>query len=152
MRSRRVIGPGALALAAAVAGACQAPRASVEPNAPASRALAAGAPTTIPPVQYLRQLSLDLRGRPPTAAELDQVVSAGQAAPAIIEKMLDEMLASPDFLAQVRDWHAEMLWPNLERYRVKSVSTGAFKRPTYKTPWARTRSAGRRAGSRPIPG
>jgi hypothetical protein len=91
------------------AAACQATRSPVGPPEPAAAgALAADGPATIPPVQYLRQLSLDLRGRPPTAAELDQVVQAGQGGAAVVVRLLDGMLASPDFLAQVRDWHAEV--------------------------------------------
>jgi hypothetical protein len=139
-----------LPLALLPAGACQ-PRQPSRPEPPgAARAqpLAAAAAPMIAPVQYLRQLSLDLRGRPPTAAELDEVVSAGQVAPSVI----DGMLASADFLSQVRDWHAEVLWPNLERYRVKSISLGAFKRPTYKTPPYANQIGGQAGGLSPDPG
>lgn len=135
-----------LTLSMIAAGACQ----PVRPSEPASHtgALTADPPATIPPLQYLRQLSLDLRGRPPTATEIDEVVRAGQVAPATI----DGMLASAEFLGQVRDWHAEVLWPNLERYRVKSVSTGAFRRPTYKTPVYPNQLGGQAGGLSPDPG
>jgi hypothetical protein len=76
----------------------------------------------VSPTEYLRQLSFDLRGRPPTLAELQNVQKAG----AVGAEVIDQMLRSDDFLAQVTAWHSEILWPNLNRYRVKSTPVAAF--------------------------
>src|SRR5262249_26137822 len=45
-------------------------------------------------LQYLRRLSLDLRGRLPDYTELEQVAMSNTVDPALI----DQMIASPDFL------------------------------------------------------
>ena len=72
----------------------------------------------VSPTQHLRQLSLDLRGRPPSDEEYDAVDAAGEVPAAMIEAML----RSPEFLGQVRDWHAQALWPNIERYRLQAIT------------------------------
>ncbi len=82
--------------------------------------------TPVTPAQYLRQLALDLRGAPPTAEELARVTADGRVAP----ETIDAMLQSDGFLEQVRGWHAEMLWPNLQRYRLQAQSVGALEAPS----------------------
>jgi hypothetical protein len=101
-------------------------------EAPSSIAQAALEPTpaTISATRYLRQLSFDLRGRPPSGAEVEAVAAAGRVPPETIETML----RSPEFLAEVRAWHAEVLWPNLGRYKAKAVSVTAFKHPRFTAP------------------
>ncbi len=76
----------------------------------------------VTPVQYLRQLSFDLRGRPPTAGETDRVAAAAQ----VPGDLIDQMLKSPDFLSQVDAWHSELLWPNVFRYRPQANGVAAF--------------------------
>ncbi|HEY0134278.1 MAG TPA: hypothetical protein VGB85_09365, partial [Nannocystis sp.] len=82
--------------------------------------------TPVTPVQYLRQLAFDLRGGPPTVAELARVAEEGS----VSQGLVDEMLLSQSFLEQVRNWHAEMLWPNLQRYRLQAESVGALRSPS----------------------
>ena len=74
------------------------PTAAIRPAATATSKCSA---CEADPTRYLRQLSLDLRGRPPSMDELYQVERDGAVAPA----MIDAMLASDDFLVQARAWH-----------------------------------------------
>ncbi len=66
------------------------------------------------PTRLLRQLSLDLRGRAPTIAELEAVQRAGSVTP----EMIDAMLRSDDFVAESSHWHADLLWPNLDGFLI----------------------------------
>jgi hypothetical protein len=86
-----------------------------------------GLPATavkLSPSRYLRQLSLDLRGKPPTAAEYAAVETSGKVDPSLI----DGMVHSAEFTEQAKRWHSEILWPNLTRYRVKPVGLSASPR------------------------
>jgi hypothetical protein len=69
-------------------------------------------------LQFLRRLSLDLRGRLPSDAEIDWVVNTGQVG----EGLLDDMLASTDFLHQMTEYHRALLWTNLELVRLSPFS------------------------------
>ncbi|MDP3276598.1 MAG: hypothetical protein Q8Q09_15480 [Deltaproteobacteria bacterium] len=80
------------------------------------------APVTLDATRYLRQLSLDLRGRPPTDEELDAVQTAGQ----VPDAMIDAMLASREFLQRAKDWHASLLWPTLDGYRISTTDLTGF--------------------------
>jgi len=70
---------------------------------------------TADPTRYLRQLSLDLRGRPPSLEELEKVRSAG----GVSSETVDQMLGSDEFLARVRTWHMSLLWPNLDGFHIR---------------------------------
>ncbi len=76
----------------------------------------------VSPTRYLRQLSLDLRGRLPSPEEYAAARSG------VTSTVIDNMLRSPEFGEQVKDWHAEVLWPNLDRYKVKVVPLFASPR------------------------
>ncbi len=65
-------------------------------------------------LQYLRRLSLDLRGRVPTLEEQSSVVTNGAIDPSIIEAMVE----SDDLIHQVRRHHLDMLWTNLANLRI----------------------------------
>ncbi|WP_394843222.1 hypothetical protein LZC95_40000 [Pendulispora brunnea] len=67
--------------------------------------------------RYLRQLSLDLRGRPPSMEELEQVRTAGDVTPEVI----DAMVRSDEFLGRVRTWHMALLWPNLDGFHLRGA-------------------------------
>jgi len=69
-------------------------------------------------LQYLRRLSLDLRGRLPDVQELESVVTNEQVDPAIV----DAMLESPDFLHQMRTHHRDLLWTNVTSQRLSNVA------------------------------
>ncbi len=86
-----------------------------KPQLPASAAVAIG------PGQYLRQLSLDLRGRPPSLQEMDEA----QKLDGIDTQVVDTILSSDEFLAQVEAWHADLIWPNITRYRPRLVDVFA---------------------------
>ncbi|HAA58344.1 MAG TPA: hypothetical protein DCE42_26515 [Myxococcales bacterium] len=60
-------------------------------------------------LQYLRRLSLDLRGYLPTPNEAKEVIKAQK----VPEKMIDTMLDSPELLKQLRDYHRDLLWANI---------------------------------------
>lgn len=79
-------------------------------------ALRADAPATCAPgvvldrFRLLRQLSLDLYGRPPTIDEYEAV----RALPALDDAKLTAMLTSDEYFAQVREYHRALLWGGLE--------------------------------------
>jgi hypothetical protein len=68
-------------------------------------------------------MSFDLRGRPPSPAEYDQVIEAGD----VPDSLVDEMLASDEFLDQVERWHAEIIWPNISRLSLQAAPLGAVR-------------------------
>lgn len=76
----------------------------------------ADSPTTCAPgvtldrFRLLRQLSLDLYGRPPTIDEYEAV----RGLPALDDATLTAMLSSDEFFAQVREYHRALLWSGLE--------------------------------------
>jgi hypothetical protein len=59
--------------------------------------------------RYLRQLTLDLYGRIPTVDEYQRLHSLEDVTPEII----DEMVGSDEFYAQLRRYHRNLLWSNL---------------------------------------
>ena len=65
-------------------------------------------------LQYLRRLSLDLRGRVPSMDEMKTVIEDGQVDPDTVE----EMLMSEDFSHQMRAYHTDLLWSNLSSQRL----------------------------------
>ncbi|MBI4816483.1 MAG: DUF1585 domain-containing protein [Deltaproteobacteria bacterium] len=69
-------------------------------------------------LQYLRRLSLDLRGRLPSIDELGSVVTNDQVDPG----MIDAMLASAEFLEQARRYHTALLWLNLDQVLANNVA------------------------------
>src|SRR3954464_10916405 len=64
--------------------------------------------------QYLRRLSLDLRGRVPTVEEYEALETVGDVPRILIQTWL----ATDDFRAAMRLYHEAMLWPNLSNLRV----------------------------------
>ena len=59
--------------------------------------------------RYLRQLTLDLYGRIPTVEEYERL----HAMDDVSEEIIDEMIGSPEFYAQLRRYHRNLLWSNL---------------------------------------
>ncbi len=79
--------------------------------------LAAAAQEECPPVETeidghrtLRALSLDLRGNVPTVEEYDAVDSDGE----VPEEVIDEWLASEEFLTRAVRFHRDLLWNNID--------------------------------------
>jgi hypothetical protein len=73
-------------------------------------------PTHLDKYEYLRRLSLDLRGRLPSYDEymaLDLVEDT--PANTYWSNLVDSFLASPGFKKQMRRYHEAKLWPNLGR-------------------------------------
>ncbi len=91
------------------------PSIAARPAAAPANAQAACPACTADPTHYLRQLSLDLRGRPPSMDELTRVAAAN----GVPDSMIDEMLRSDEFLTQVESWHRALLWPNLDGFHVR---------------------------------
>lgn len=83
---------------------------------PATEALAqtceAGDPQSA--LQYLRRLSLDLRGRVPDLREIDEVLAAGHVEPALIERMIQ----SDELVRQTERMHRDLLWTNITDQRL----------------------------------
>lgn len=73
--------------------------------------------------EYLRHLSMSLRGSPPTRVELEAVRASGDVSAA----QLDAMIQSPEFLDQVRLWHRALLWPNIDQFKVRAAGLVAVK-------------------------
>src|SRR5262249_17002908 len=84
-------------------------------------------------LQYLRRLSLDLRGRVPSFDELTNVVNTGAVDPALV----DQMIASPDFVARMRGIHRDLLWTNIPGQRLAGntwglrAPSGRYPAPAY---------------------
>ncbi|MFO0650053.1 MAG: hypothetical protein U0326_27780 [Polyangiales bacterium] len=109
---------GSRALLVALACAATAACVGSPPEGAAQTAQASGsncAPAEAEPTRLYRQLSLALRGAPPTMEELAAVRAARQVTPA----MVDAMLRSDTFLEQVSHWHADLLWPNLDGFLIQ---------------------------------
>ena len=77
-----------------------------------SETIAAQSPDICAPVEqldkyrYLRQLTLDLYGRIPTVEEYERLHSMED----VSEQIIDEMIGSPEFYAQLRRYHRNLLW------------------------------------------
>ena len=59
--------------------------------------------------RYLRQLTLDLYGRIPTVEEYERLHVMDD----VSNEIIDEMIGSPEFYAQLRRYHRNLLWSNL---------------------------------------
>jgi hypothetical protein len=59
--------------------------------------------------RYLRQLTLDLYGRIPTVEEYERLHSLDD----VTGDIIDEMVGSEEFYAQLRRYHRNLLWSNL---------------------------------------
>src|SRR3954463_3245729 len=64
--------------------------------------------------QYLRRLSLDLRGRVPTVEEYEALDTVGD----VPRLLIQTWLATDDFRLAMRRYHEAMLWPNLSNLRI----------------------------------
>ncbi len=75
--------------------------------------------------RYLRALSLDLRGVVPTVEEHDAVEAAGEVG----EALVDEWLASEEFVVRSVRYHRDLLWNSLSNVRLNNnrVSLNSFR-------------------------
>jgi hypothetical protein len=64
--------------------------------------------------QLLRRLSIDLKNRVPTGAEIE----AQSGVKEVDASKIDEYLSSPEFLQVVRRYHDSLLWPNLDQVEI----------------------------------
>lgn len=93
-------------------------------------------------LQYLRRVSLDLRGRVPTVAELSSVVATGAVDQALVRQMLD----SEELVEQMRRYHRDLLWTNVIDRRIAQNAwilqgpNGRRRSPAYFVP-AQVRTA-----------
>jgi hypothetical protein len=117
-RSFRLASSAVLA-AVALAACAGEPPAPLAPRsaAPEGRDGPVCAACTAEPTRYLRQLSLDLRGRPPSTEELERVAHDG----VVSDETIEGMLRAPEFLTQVRTWHKALLWPNLDGFHIRGA-------------------------------
>ncbi len=69
-------------------------------------------------LQYLRRLSLDLRGRIPS---LDEYASVSTNS-SVEEALLDQMVGSDEFLEQIERYHRDLLWVNVSAQQIAQVS------------------------------
>ena len=71
------------------------------------------APTeSIDKFRFLRQLSLDLLGRPPTIEELEEIASLDDLG----EQELRALFQRDEYYAQVREYHRNLLWSTVRGY------------------------------------
>jgi len=88
---------------------------------------AACAPTEhLEPFRFLRQLSLDLRGRIPTEAEYAEVRAAGD----VTDAMIAEMVESEESFSTLRRYHRERLWGSLDEIQVVNARRRLVARRT----------------------
>jgi hypothetical protein len=71
-----------------------------------------------------RQMSLDLRGRVPSMAEMQALAEAGDAPldDAAVAAMADEMIEDEEFWNFFRRHHLDMLWPNLDQIELVNAA------------------------------
>ncbi len=69
-------------------------------------------------LQYLRRLSLDLRGHLPSLEEMQMVIKNKKVPPSLIDKMLN----SKEFIEQIREYHRDLLWGNISNLLVTSIA------------------------------
>ncbi len=72
------------------------------------------APSIQSELQYLKRLSLDLRGHLPSYEEYTRVVDEGLVGDGFVEEMMD----SDGFEHQMRAYHMDLLWANLGSQRL----------------------------------
>lgn len=72
------------------------------------------------PEEHAMRASMALRGLHPSGSELDRV----RADPDVIDDLVDEWIASPEFAATIRDMHGEQLL-------VRNATTGLKQLPQY---------------------
>jgi hypothetical protein len=60
--------------------------------------------------RYLRRLTLDLAGRPPTAAEYEALGDATD----VSEDVVRALIAGPGFVKQMQRFHYDLLWPSIQ--------------------------------------
>ncbi len=65
-------------------------------------------------LQYLRRLSLDLRGHLPSVTEMQTVIKEGK----VSEQTVDAMLSSQQMLGKLREYHKDLLWANISNIRL----------------------------------
>ena len=107
-----------VALAACARGGLSRVDSPVAPSAPAKVAATPVCDAcTLDATRYLRQLSFDLRGRPPSFDELAQVAQTH----VVTDKTIDAMLASDELVARAREWHRALLWPNLDNFKIHAT-------------------------------
>lgn len=79
-------------------------------------------PEPLEPAALLSRLSLDLRGRRPTEAELDAV----EAAPEAVEELVETYLEDPGFGEQVFYWYANVYKTRADKFIVGVDGDGTF--------------------------
>ena len=67
-------------------------------------------------LQFLRRVSLDLNGRIPTYEQYQEVIEVGS----VTGDMLEGLLHSEDFTHQIRQYHRDLLWTNLDTQRLSN--------------------------------
>lgn len=70
------------------------------------------------PTRYLRALTFDLAGRPPSSSELEHVLSVGS----VPETLVDELLSHSAFATQAARLHKSFLWNNLNTVRLTNAN------------------------------
>lgn len=101
---RRLIGAVALVVAAGGGGQTVFAQTNLEPTC-------VDEARPLPPQRLLRRLSLDLRGRAPTVAEILAQSGRDSVSEATVQSFLD----SDDFVGVMRQHHASLLWPNIDQ-------------------------------------
>ena len=78
------------------------------------------------PQRLLRRLSLDLRGRIPSVAEIEAQARQSNVADALIRDYLD----SDAFITTMRRHHEDLLWPNIDQIELLPDTHVLFPYPT----------------------
>ncbi|ATB30982.1 DUF1585 domain-containing protein [Melittangium boletus] len=88
--------------------------------------------TTIPLERHLRQLSLDLLGRPPTIEEYE----AARAKGSVSAEDVRELMKSDAFYARMRAYHRALLWSNVSSSVNNNTNTRVTGTGLDKSPFA----------------
>ena len=93
------------------------------PEAAAASPAHCGPTVELDALQLLRQASLDLRGRVPSYEEYE-LVRGSENTRLMAEALIDEMLESPEYFAQVRQYHRGLLWGSLDETVLPALTHG----------------------------
>ncbi len=94
-------------------------------------------------LHYLRQLSLDLRGRLPDLPELESVVTNGAVDPALITNMVQ----SEESIGNLREFFQALLWTNIADVRVADAGFTISRNQTTSLYYNANRSVRYRGGT-----
>lgn len=96
-------------------------------------------------LRHARSLALDLTGRPPTFAEYEEVLAAGQ----VSRRWIRRLIESEAFVERVRRHHRALSWNNIENVDLYSFRTFLSRHRPSGVYWLASRAEGYRGARVP---